>query len=1677
MKAPLKPLKRDRRRAVALIMVVTSIALMTVLILAIFSVTETEFKSTGSFVASRSAKQLGDMATAIVQAQIQNGQNTATAPAATTIHATQPGMVRVYNAQGGFVAAHKLYSSSTMKVMGGSESLLLAASQLIPPTWNTQPARFADLNEPVVRPALAGGTAPPALYFPIIDPRAAYNFSGSQTPPFGSPTTQVEGFSYTAGVGGVVLPTVGTPTNLRLPMPVEWLYVLKDGSMGTMSAANTFIGAGGGAPPSAVNPIIGRIAFWTDDESCKVNVNTASEPTYMSNPYFFHDRDRRWAHFPGTTGEYQRYPGHPATTSLSAVLAPNLRLDPYFPSPGMTQAQVVAIKESIYDLSPKINGGGSMSGTLPYTRDAFSAVNGEVGEAQQVALTNSTRERLFASVDEMLFRDGAFNVANGRQEARFTLPDGRNLFDHDTLERSRFFLTAHSRSPEFSSYGLPRICMWPIATETQQTGGLPAEQLRTSFDNAIALCSTLRNLDAGSSVANSYIFRRSQNLDAVYDVTGSRAGRPFSPGLARNQLLLQYLSTQMSTLVWPTTSTLGASTNYTAKYGMNNVNQLSVQFFDYIRCVNLYDGILARQNNGSALPSTGVTPQMPGESDGDFANRRRYYQSDNGRNLCATFTNQRVTPAPTAMNVNTTTAESRDRADEQAVLPGHGQVTPAVWTNAGVTYRGFGRMFTLSEFGIQFICTADGKNDAYAVNMNGELSGGGSAARVDPTEDTRRNGQNVSIPMRSVYPYMSGLPNANFPARYFSNFPPLRPPFPLLYGAGSTPGSSNHVSNHPGYYPENWNYTLPENSPLATTEKRIQGIILMEAFCPSVGWTKLNPEYTIVFDGAYLSGITLNGQTLFDTQGPIPIKSDGNLYEGTNSHSVGGHAGPTAIIGRRGTRPISLNGGPGGAVVAGSDPAPFWVTDNTSGHNALKNFGLTSNYITVARDQPMTLTFPTEPMKILIYDTHDYENAEPIQAINLSFNGTSGPLLDLPVPHLPGAPADNEEDVEVSLRGQAVPGLMSPPDRGGAVNANYYTYGPDAQGRINHRRPLPGPHFWCYNMAGCIGRATGRPDPDWSGEGSIYANNGQAPALIPPAQALNPEQLALSGRLEVRKSAAVGSFSTLGGGDDIPLIDGYSDTTRTFVPAVGDYRMIAARFDAPADLWMPHPHWTAANAHIRSIHSFTAFSGTSESGARLAVSDTDPQPDPRQATLGTPAINRQMQLSTGVQYSVDGNNNETTSRTPDLPGKATWATAANSYGDFDNGISNARNGPYINKPDEGNFFAGVDNNRWTVNNNLFYRSGYFYNSHQNSDDWRTGIYMTPNRMMSSPVMFGSLPTGVWGEPATGGASAALESAIRNVPEFMTMPCRPWQTLLFRPHARLTTGNSQTKPNHPGDHNPRDHFLLDMFFMPVVEPYAISEPLSVAGRVNLNYQIMPFTYIKRATAIHALMKGEFMTAIPNGDVVNSKRVKASINQPGQWDVFMNDQLDRKFWHRPIDVARTVIQFDEKFSNNAGLQPLSRGLFRTASQICEIYLIPEDRTGPLISNISPSTLTASNRKTAMDNFWDDHSTTGDNVRERPYSHLYSRVTTRSNTFRVHVRAQAIKKARSVDPGTFDPAKDTVLSEYRGSTLIERYIDPTVTGVALPDYGASPTPLSLPRLDTFYQFRTLETKRFNP
>ena len=141
----------------------------------------------------------------------------------------------------------------------------------------------------------------------------------------------------------------------------------------------------------------------------------------------------------------------------------------------------------------------------------------------------------------------------------------------------------------------------------------------------------------------------------------------------------------------------------------------------------------------------------------------------------------------------------------------------------------------------------------------------------------------------------------------------------------------------------------------------------------------------------------------------------------------------------------------------------------------------------------------------------------------------------------------------------------------------------------------------------------------------------------------------------------------------------------------------------------------------------------------------------------------------------------------------------------------------------------------------------------------------PNKMISSPVMFGSLPTGVLAQ-------------------------HPWQTLLFRPAKSYLPGGSKGasgSPRHPGaavgangglsptdgslPYPPYstlpDHALLDLFWMPIVDPYPISEPFATAGKVNLNYQIAPFTYITRKTALRAVLQSVKITALNPSTVDN------------------------------------------------------------------------------------------------------------------------------------------------------------------------------------------------------------------
>lgn len=290
-------------------------------------------------------------------------------------------------------------------------------------------------------------------------------------------------------------------------------------------------------------------------------------------------------------------------------------------------------------------------------------------------------------------------------------------------------------------------------------------------------------------------------------------------------------------------------------------------------------------------------------------------------------------------------------------------------------------------------------------------------------------------------------------------------------------------------------------------------------------------------------------------------------------------------------------------------------------------------------------------------------------------------------------------------------------------------------------------------------------------------------------------------------------------------------------------------------------------------------------------------------------------------------------------------------GDWDSGVGSAADGAYNNKADDG------DARGLTA-----FGTPYFDNLTENLEP--TAAISIPHRM-ALPGMMGSLSTG-------------MRSDI------------PWQTLLFRP---------DTSGTHYGASGLPDHLWLDLFRMPVAGPLQNSDAFSTDGKVNLNYRIMPFTYIKRATALHAAMKSEKLLAVPTdaGNVYKTETTTAA-------------------WRHHIDAEETLKQWEQKF--DAG------ELFRTSSEICEQYLVPE---GIIYSEEN------------LQQFWVGHRLTGDNVRERPYTNLHAMLTTKSNSYEVYIVAQTITKSAESQPDVFDSALDTISSEWRGTGHVQRYLDP--------------------------------------
>ena len=122
-----------------------------------------------------------------------------------------------------------------------------------------------------------------------------------------------------------------------------------------------------------------------------------------------------------------------------------------------------------------------------------------------------------------------------------------------------------------------------------------------------------------------------------------------------------------------------------------------------------------------------------------------------------------------------------------------------------------------------------------------------------------------------------------------------------------------------------------------------------------------------------------------------------------------------------------------------------------------------------------------------------------------------------------------------------------------------------------------------------------------------------------------------------------------------------------------------------------------------------------------------------------------------------------------------------------------------------------------------------------------------------------------------------------------------------------------------------------------------------------------------------------------------------------------------------------------------------------------------------------------------WWSTCTLTGDNVREKPYSDLYSRITTKSNTYTVHYRVQSLRQrpysgsasGEAAYYTTWDEGRDQVLSEYRGHTTIERFLDPQDPRFDPKPNSTNPAKINVHKqsLEDAYRFRVIYNKRFSP
>ena len=1696
-----------------MVIVLTFLVVITGLVVAFLSSVTNEATATAASAAAVTTRSLADAAIQLDIAQIRDATAGVDSNGNTNGWASQPGAIHVFSTSfypGSSNLIYKLYSAPVMRGTNAASNDLPASG------WWNNTAQWIDLNSPVSNPTLGMNL------YPIMDPSMTVTnvASGSIN------TNYVDGFSINGNS-----PTLSGCSNTAA-MPVSWIYVLKNGTLTVPGSINGNVATFASNAPTLQNPIVGRIAFWTDDESCKLNVNTASEGVPWDPPTYLSLEDLAFQEYFPVGNEYNRVAGHPFSVCLSPVLWSYYG----FPHPAALTWATPTLNSSDTSNSgssimiqgdpipslPSIISSGLTTSATNYANALFgnsavvngmlsrvpNATNGStfgyyrtVNTNNRTTYTNSSSksDRLYSTIDEL-----AFSATNSSASSR-----GYNStpLTPQSVSRLNFFLTTHSRAPEVNIFNLPRICLWPL-NDTNSTNSSTVNPTlaaltgtaRWSFlDQIIAQCSTLGT--------NAYYFTRFDPTSQTADFQG------------RNRTLYNYLASLLQTPMPGYASTNGGASSFATRWGVNACYEEATLCFDYIRSsINLVDSY------GTATGAGGV--------DATATNIRYAYS---------------YTLPPTNAVSNT--------ASVDMTAPGAGQVVPIVISTNGITTRGMGRFPTLKSATMVF-CAVAADQPPLMVDVNRHMT----------------NATVANNAVNPLHPFVTTISSSVVKINFYENASSILVTN-VLDGVTniSSLGSSILATNQfPCFYPTNGgvitlttgvngyvNATKYTNNLCSNVIVTYVGGVLTNVSTNSFQVANFNAltaahGLTITHPGLVYGGDMNTNNTNFDlynvyfstvatvlginasdtctytnqmsvSNNPITLKTTTNyttastsvtipntgatlfpslyqtvmqpmfilnhalvspgfapyqanfkvLVSGLNTLTCDGAANP--LFGPNNYGQSITNNSYGGANTFGPDLGlPVAISaqnafgNMTNGTTGFNNYPFIGNFVKATNTASPNFGRTFQLGQGTITVTY----LKPTASWS-SYTGTTAPSTNDP---------NVLQQITMVFPGTAVPTPKLPPFNGisGANGVNIGTAFSSANNGIYSTNPTGGAN----NNVNFISPKYLFPSNSVGANMNSYTGPG-GNGTTNMGWFYMPETW--SGNESKSTANTFRSVEVAYGDWRLPSMMQSIGSTNA-QPTAGSTASSVYTINSGVNLYLPHLLYYAsnneptidANFYWRSAHtlrgqiSFYAYSDNGElyvspgqfmQGLNTAAANgNDPGLIYGQYTAGTPSPFTSVgKLFNHINYYGWGGYPEALS-TVDMGGSIA-SSLGNNYlftnvwangGDFDNppgGVT--MDGPYINKADEGT--AG-----WTTKD-----YGWGIGAAYNTQTWASmgRARFSPNRQVPSSGMLGSLPAGF--DPSN--------PSITNA----------WKSLVFSPNP-----NSSNRVSGMG--SPPDYMIMDLFDMPVIQPYPISDPFSTAGRVNLNYQIAPFTYINRDSALRGVLKSVDLVAVPDSAANTYKYFSwgRTFNSPP------NGTTNNFYYHYPIHLNQTLQQFTSKFATN--------GFFRSGAEICSVWLYPglAPGAGGLATNtatLASATLSGDVNGTTSNiyNWWYANlgttrkGLTGVNMRQRPYTAIYPNITTKSNTYQIHYRVQTLKQtvtAHGSDWSTWkDPASggitDKVIAEQRGSAVIERYIDPN--DPTIPDFASSVTSgaggavsiSSTNSMDAYYRFRVFNAKQFTP